>query len=392
MNILFRKIVLLALIGTASLAHAASTPPPGDALSKGLWWLYQLQYDKAIESYDVYIAQHPDDAAGYFYKAAAHWWHLAQAIEYPLSDVETQFNENIDLAIQHADEELGRLNCKDAAQKKRAAEVYLFKGGAEGLRGRWLVTQTSWVKAYFAGRSGDNDLHHALKLNPELYDAYLGVGIYDYFSDTLSGFMGAMSAIFVRGDRKRGIEEIKLAIDKSPRARIEASVFLAEIYTFEENTPQKAIDVLKMPRQELPDSPLIYLMEITAYYQMKDWATVEREAHEYLQKSEGEIPWYTKSGILPALYCIGVAELWGKRDTESALKRFNRIMEEAGPTDASRWVSFSLLRRGQIHDLRGERKDAIDDYNAVITRQEIWGSHREAKDYLKTPFTWPVTK
>jgi len=385
------KRILLALLSAAQLllpfnACAQSLPPSGSDLQQGLWWLYHLRYEKAVALYDQHIARDPEDPAGYFYKAAADWWHLAQEFEYEQPDIQKRFDESVDLTIAKAKARLKRLDEKNPQQAKEIASIYLYWGGAEGLRGRWLVTQKHWVKAYFSGRAGFLKLKKAVRLDPSQYDAYMGIGIYDYFSDTLSGVVGALSAILVRGDRKRGIATLEQATLRSEHARVEAMIFLAEIYTFEEKQPEKALPLLRQLRQEYPDSPLMHLAEITTLFQMKQWDAVARESQIFLEKSQDETPYYVKTGVAPALYCLGISEWWGQHDPARALKRFEQILANTPKQDPNRWISFALLRRAQIRDLKGQRAEALEDYRAVLARPNLWGTHREANTYVKTPY------
>jgi hypothetical protein len=389
-RVLVAAIALLTMAPFLAAGDSLNPPKSKDPLAPALWWLYHLQYDKALDACDRYIRRNGDDPAGYFYQAAIHWWHLAQDAEYEHPDIEQKFYDAVDKTDEKAQARLQILDESDPEDAAQAAMVYLYWGGAEGLRGRWLVTQKKWLKAYFAGRDGDRMLKKALKLDPKLYDAYMGLGIYDYFSDTLSGFVAALSAVFVRGDRHRGIQELNLAIEKGKRARVESMVFLAEIYTFEENTPAEALSIVSKLRQEFPNSPLMHLMQITALYQMKKWPDVERESQILLSKAENETPWYTHRDVSPAVYCLGVAELLGKKDLEGALKRFNRLIDQAKADDPSRWLSFAHLRRAQIYDVQGKRDAAVADYKFVLDRPEIWGSHTEAAAGLKEPYKLPA--
>src|SRR5262249_11615258 len=140
---------------------------------------------------------------------------------------------------------------------KVKAKAYLYWGGAEGMKGRLLVTQKSWVAAYFRGKAGNSYLRKAVALDPELYDAYLGLGIYDYFTDTLPGVQGVLAYLLIHGNKKRGLEELHTAIDKAPHARVEAMMFLIEINMSEENQPEKALPLAKKLHQEFPQSPFM---------------------------------------------------------------------------------------------------------------------------------------
>jgi tetratricopeptide (TPR) repeat protein len=261
----------------------------------------------------------------------------------------------------------------------------LYSGGAQGLKGRWLVTQRQWVKAYFMGKSGHAQLKQALVYDPTLYDAYLGLGIYDYFTDTLPGVQGVLAALFIHGDRKRGLKELGWAIDKGAQSRVEAEMFLIEIYTWEEHNPAKALPIAQELHREYPYSPAMALAEIMDYYELKNWDKVAIEAQDYLEKSEQETPYFQKAGIFPARYCLGVAALFGRHDPDTCFKYMEDIVNEIGDT-SSRWMTFAYLRMGQVYDLKGDRKKAVEYYNKVLERPHFWGSHHEARAGLNEPF------
>jgi tetratricopeptide (TPR) repeat protein len=252
------------------------------------------------------------------------------------------------------------------------------------LWGRWLVTRHEWVSAYFAGKRGHKRLKEALELNPELYDAYLGLGIYDYYTDTLSGVQAVLAAMLIHGDKKRGLKELQMAIDHGEHARVEAMCFLVEIYTTEENTPAKALPLAQALHKEFPQSPAMHLIEVSTLYTMKAWEDMLPLAEDLLQKSEKEDPWYTHRYIPPARYCIGVAKLWDKHDADGTYAEMEKILADG--EGSSRWITFARLRRGQIYDLRGDRLKALQDYRAVLSRPDFWDAHKEARQYLKDPF------
>jgi tetratricopeptide (TPR) repeat protein len=374
----FMGLLLAVVLSSPVGAHE---PSPEAHLDHGLWWLYHLQYDKARADFDQYIASHPKDPEGYFYRTATNWWHLAQEFEYQLPVVQKQFLTDADktIAVAHT------LHDSTDDPKVRARAL-LYWGGAEGLRGRWLVTQRQWVSAYFAGKRGARYLRRAIALDPTQYDAYMGLGIYDYFTDTMSGVQAVLAALLIHGDRVRGLRELQIAIDKSEHARVEAMTFLIEIYNAEEKTPAKALPLARQLHNEFPKSPAMHLMLMSTLYVMKEWDPAVVEAKDILEKSEKEIPWYTKATVRPAQYCIGVGLLFGKHDLNGASEQLDKIL--SGKIDENRWVTFALLRQGQIYDLRGERDKAMTNYRQVLARLDTWESHREASLYLKAPFTF----
>ena len=369
----------LAASGTAQVSP--QTEPSGDSISQGLWWLYHLQYTHARELFDQYIHSHPADPAGYFYKTATDWWQLAQEYDYQLPDVVKLLEEDYQDTLRTSYQLL-----ESSGDAKTKGLACLYAGGAEGLKGRWLVTQGQWIKAYFRGKNGHRMLKKALEYDPTLYDAYLGLGIYDYYTDTLPGVQRLLAALLIHGDRQRGLQELQWAIDKGDHARVEAQMFLIEIYTWEEQSPAKALPIAQDLHQEFPKRPAMYLAEIMDYYELNQWDHVTNEAKEYLMKSEEAEPYYRHEGVYPARYCLGVAALLGQRDPDTCLTYMNKIVDEADPS--SRWVSFAYLRMGQVYDLKGEREKALSYYHKVLERPHFWGSHHLARQYIREPFKY----
>ena len=83
-----------------------------------------------------------------------------------------------------------------------------FVGGAYGYKARYLALQEKWWPAYRTGRRGVKQLEEVVKRDPDFADAYLGLGIYHYYSDVLPGvlqFLGTF--VGVNGDRERGLRE-----------------------------------------------------------------------------------------------------------------------------------------------------------------------------------------
>src|SRR5262249_47178428 len=158
-------------------------------------------------------------------------------------------------------------------------------------------------------------------------------------------------------------EELQTAIDKSPHARVEAMMFLIEIYTSEEGQPAKALPLIQQLRREFPQSSVMHLTEITILYNLQRWPEMMHEAQIFLDRSQREVPYYSQDGVRPARYCLGLGAVLGRHDLSLANAYMNQILQKE---DSSRWVTFAYLRRGQIHDVRGERDEAVKDYKKVM--------------------------
>jgi tetratricopeptide (TPR) repeat protein len=381
-----RGAVLIIALGLGvSLVGALAAqpqPPPGDAITQGLWWLYQPQYDEAREKFEQYNIEHSSDPTGYFFKTAVDWWQLAQQYDEYLPDIQKRLDQDYQDTVRIAKQ------LYDSSQDPKVrGRACLYWGGAEGLMGRWLVNERAWISAYFAGRRGNKLLKKALEYDPTLSDAYLGLGIYDYFTDTLPGVVGILADLFIHGDRERGLKELQIAIDKGRHARVEAMFFLIQIDTWEENKPGDALALAKQLRREFPSSPAMYVAELTTLYRLQQWDALRAQGQQFLEFCQDGVPYYPRAGIRVANYCLGLAALNGKHNPDACLRHMNDILAQG--IDSSRWVSFAYLRMGQAYDVKGDRPKAVECYQKVLDREDYWGAHREARRYLKTPFYFP---
>ena len=198
-------------LGPALVDLNASTRPfvlgagVDDRYDRGLAYMYRLEFDKAAEEVKEIVNLAPESPAGYFALAALSWWRYSQNFDMQgsLKAVEEEFVSNSDKVIALAQQMV--------KEKRDLDQAYFFMGSAYGLQGRWYAVQRSWWRAYTRGRKGRKFLKKSVEVNPAVYDAYLGLGIFDYYTATLPGALGLGAKLFVGGDRRRGMEYVKLA-------------------------------------------------------------------------------------------------------------------------------------------------------------------------------------
>jgi tetratricopeptide (TPR) repeat protein len=92
------------------------------------------------------------------------------------------------------------------------AKYHFYRGSAYGYLAYSLGKNGHWLKAYDNGLASIDDLEISVQYDSTLYDAYLGIGVYNYWLSTKLKFM--LWLPFIPDKREQGIEGIKLAIDK----------------------------------------------------------------------------------------------------------------------------------------------------------------------------------
>ncbi|MFA6435421.1 MAG: hypothetical protein WCW52_12080 [Elusimicrobiales bacterium] len=341
---------------------------------RGIALMYRLEFDKAEENFREIIQVDTANPAGYFALAALSWWRYSQNfdVQADFKDLESEFMRNADAAIKV---------CEERLDKKQALDqTYFFMGSAYGLKGRWYAVQRRWFKAYKNGNKGRKLLARAVKANPELYDAYLGLGIFDYFADTLPGILKIPALLFISGDKARGISEVRLALENGRFFSLEARLFLVEILTRHEKNFKAALEEVEKLKAGDPSNLFFRLGEILTLIHAENWQKALDDCDKFLTDyKKAPSPGITQQ--LSLIYLsAGDAYLALNKPREAAAWFTGGMGETAFPKKG--WVTYCYLRRAQAMDLLGRRDDATMDYKTVLARDNFWDSQKYAKSGL----------
>jgi len=342
---------------------------------KGIALMYRLEFDKAEAEFRDIVRLSSSSPAGYFALSALSWWRSAQNFDVNASS--SAYEEEF---MRHVEETAG---IAEAMIKKNIspAEAYFFMGSAYGLKGRWYAVERKWFKAYIYGNRGRKMLKKCVKLNPNIYDAYLGLGIFDYFADTLPGILSVPALLFVHGDRAHGLREVRLARDKGRFFSVEARIFLIEILTRHEKDFKQAIIEAAALRETDPSNSFLRLVEILTFIHSQDWPRALDESLKFITANSGaENPWLAQQMALVYL-SAGDSKLALHQPQEAAAWFTQGIENTAYPGKG--WISYCYLRRAQAFDLLGSREDAVKDYQMALERDNFWDSRLYAKKGLK---------
>ncbi|MBN1851035.1 MAG: hypothetical protein JW932_20915 [Deltaproteobacteria bacterium] len=148
--------------------------------------LYEWEFYHAEEIFRRIIKENPDDPIGYFYLSMVTWSQLASGFWFP--DVVEEYLDRIEQTISIAKKKI-QLNEADS-------NTYLFLGGALGYKGRLQLMQHKWLSSYFLAVEAIEALNTCLELDPNNKDVLLGLGIYDYYTDQLSGILRILSFFY----------------------------------------------------------------------------------------------------------------------------------------------------------------------------------------------------
>ncbi len=381
------SLCALALLPSFSFAGGPQlTPAAATQLDEGLTNLYNLDYAKSRASFRKIVELEPDNPFGYLFESGGIWWQSFQ--EYGLfKDTPTlqgQFEQDVEAALRKSQPYM------DSKNPQVRADGYFVSGMSLGTRGQWSLLKGKWFDAYFDGKKAIKHLKKCLKHDGQYNDAYLGLGIFDYQAAHLSGIAKLGLLLGVRGDEKRGLERITLAMEKGRYASRQAAGFLASIYLSDLHDDSRALPVVVRLRKEFPDSPYFLFLEILLRHRLGDWAdslALGRELHRRIEAD----PKAFRRKWLTIVCGLSGPECLAKDDLQRTLAWFDHALEDSEKDKkipAKKPNTFrsllSLLRAATL-DALGRRDEAVTGYQKVLLLPPIGDSREIARACLAAP-------
>ena len=225
--------------------------------------IYSFDLEGAVNAAQRMEQERPNHPLGYLLEAEALWWRIwctSADFKYGMSDARRRPKLGAD---QHYLELSAKgLSLAEAQIKQNeSAEMQFYAGMAEasaarlyGLRGENRNTARSGVR-------GREHLLRAKALDPDLADTDLGLGLYNYYVDTLSSlarilrfFMGIPG-----GSKQEGVRLLEQAAAQGVLTSNIARFYLAlNLHRYDQQY-EKALSVLAPLVEKYPANPLFQL-------------------------------------------------------------------------------------------------------------------------------------
>lgn len=365
--------VLLAALAVAPSAPAA-VDRPGDAAARGaLGLVYDGDFRLAEERLAALAREHPDDPVLPYLQALALEWRLEQAPGSRAHDAEV---------LSLADRALG---LADAALARDGADGrgLLARGAAHGVRSRLHLFRWDKGPASREAVRMREALAAARARGVEALDLDFGLGLYDYYADTLPRFFKLVAFVLriPGGDRERGLAAIaRVARGGSLFHDDEARVQMYDINSYFERKPDRAVHWVREIWRRHPGWPIwgLKLAQLLAE-PMGQWEESAAVAREILATAEaGRHPNYQPVVAAMARALLAEALLgdlrfdeacaaaravpssvpgaaWVSERAQEVLARCREMDARAGSAEAS---ALALLARSRRLRERGEEAAA----------------------------------
>jgi len=378
---MMKKIVYTFIFFNVILFSSAFTQTKEELLKDGINYVYNLKFDSAEINFNKVILSEPKSPEGYFFYSLVQWWKI-----YLNKNDESKdefFFQRIEKTLEVTDNLLEK--------NKQDMNALFYKGGSLGYRGLLWSMREKWLKAANDGRDAINYFNKIYEKNPENKDALFGLGIYNYFAEYVPDsypYLKPLMLIFPKGDKIKGLEQIKESSQYGKYSKTEAKFILAYIYLFYEKNYAQAEFYSKQLNSEFPQNPVfekylyssyVGLGKINEAYQ--GWKRVAEKCKNY---EFGYENWYLHR---EANYYTAMCMMYMKRLGEAA-EYLNKAEELTYylDKDETNIGSNIFLLLGKYYDIINNREKAIFYYNKVLDMKNFGETHSEAEKYKNNPY------
>ncbi len=346
--------------------------------SRGLAYVYDLQFDAADTLFQQLLVDYPGHPATFFLKTLKTWWHI-------LLDIHDTSRDKLLLkqlkAVLKASDQRLQLNREDL-------DGLFFKGLALSLRARLHANRGHRLKALLDGKRAISYVVRLARMSPENDDFYFGWGIYDYFAAYLPQqypWLKPLQIFFPEGNRARGLKELQRVFQAGRLFRAEAAYFLLQIHYYYEPDFREAVRYITYLRTRFPHNAYFHALEARVYARWGQWGRVHAVAQAMYDRYQAGAYGYGVSIGEQALYWLGRYAMQ-KLQYAEARRYFMALDTLSAHRNTSYYRAYGLLRLAMIYDAQGRRPEAIPYYRKVLQMEHVDEAQKRVWQYLRHPY------
>ena len=335
--------------------------------------IYNMEFDEALRAAQHLIDLAPAHPAGYFYRAATYWQRRLIAYDpHQRATLLSHFQESTQRARTIAE------NLPEA----QAAEAAFYLGAVYGMQARMHFVEQQYIRALLAAKQGSAYLQQCVARAPDWYDAYAGLGTYQYVLSRVPGVWRSIvqQLIGIPGDRDKGLQALEQARTAGRLSVPEAGSLLAKIYVLPgEQQYDKAYGILIDLVQRYPhNSDYRYRLALVCAH-LGRWECARQISQQLIDDiAQGKS--YVPQQWRPLLQ-YRLAETYVFQRQPQVAAEILRVLRTQELSPALR--AWAELRLGNVHDLQGERQAAQAWYQGVHGDEQ---AEARAHAYMARPF------
>jgi tetratricopeptide (TPR) repeat protein len=363
--------------------------------SKGFDHVYSLEYDEARNAFQKLRQRFPQHPGPPLYLALTLWQHelflreglgldrLVAPESFMQATARQMPAEDRNAFFKYLEE--SQAYCWAILKEKPDnRDARYFLGAAHGVLAAFALTIDHDKREAF--RQGKKAYQYHLGIvqeQPDYYDAYVTLALYEYVVANLPWQIRWIAQIAgYKGTEERAFKYLRTAATKSQFVSVNARSTLV-VLCVREKLYDEALENAQYLHRRYPHNFQLHLNVARILTEMNrpDQAT---EAYmQIVALAEARTPNYQKMPLGLFRYNVGKA-LMNMDRLEPAQRLFSAAILD--PATAERERALSHLGLAQVLDLRGNRQQAIVNYEQVMIAANFEDSHNTAQSYLKKPY------
>jgi tetratricopeptide (TPR) repeat protein len=313
-SVLTAALLWIFLTTTFSSASHADKLPLVPGVPEVIDRIYSGDLEGATSDARRLQQEHPEHPIGFLLEAEAIWWRIwCTSAEFKYGMTFARHRAKLASDKPYFDLAAKVSALADAQIRQReTAEMHFYAGMGEALAARLYSLRGESRNAARSGVRGREHFLRAVALDPELADADFGLGLYNYYVDTLSGiarvlrfFMGIPG-----GSKQDGIRQLQHAISEGVLVPSEARFYLAlNLHNYDQQY-ERALEIITPLVEKYPSNPLFQLTrgDLLAKLGRKEPAAECYRVAANLSVQDPECRRHIEALVHASLAAIGVAE------------------------------------------------------------------------------------
>ncbi|MCX7611784.1 MAG: tetratricopeptide repeat protein [Ignavibacterium sp.] len=370
------KSLIIILLSLNFFSFAQSLD---ERIQTGIKQIYNIEFGQAEKTFRYILTDYPENPSGRFFLAMIDWWKILLDLDNESYD--QMFYQKLEDVIFHCDQILKK--------DKKNVDALFFKGGAIGFRGRLRALRDSWLKAADDGREALPIVEYASKLDPKNQDVQLGFGIYNYYAAVIPEefpYIKPLMIFFPKGDKEKGIAQLKNTAQNGKYAKYEAQYFLMTLFFNYEKNYLEAKKYADNLTTLFPKNPSFQRWLGRIYARLGDLKSADSVFSNYLQKADSNFYGFNfPYGLRESHYYVAV-HLKNEQLLDSSKYHFQKCIDISNQIDKDEDSGFkinSTIYLAQIFEEQNDIQSSLEYYRKVLNMRNWNNSHQLAEINIK---------
>lgn len=340
---MFKQFLLFAFISFSFVVNNYSQQASDKQIQVGLDKIYNFNWDEGQKIFNSIIKKNPTDPRGYHYKSIIFLWHYLGNLNEVYLDSFTYFS---DKAIELT--EVKGKQKPSAELSYLLGSIYYNKSIAEARSGNYL-------QALWTSNQMKSNLEDAVKIKPDFYDAYLGLGLYNFaLSQIPSTLEWAANLVGITADKELGLDYVKKTTQKGKLSKVDAQYYLSQLYARVIVDHPAAKEILNNLVRRYPKNLLFNFSLAWVEFELNELSNSEKHIRFVMNSNDQLYPFVSSNSN----YLLGNV-FFARNQFDSARVYYQNYIKTAINDD---YKGFANFRIGLCYELNGNRKEAVKYY------------------------------